>query len=43
MKPKDPKWNVYKVTEENSKKITKCRECGRVVSAIILMTITIII
>lgn len=22
MKPKDPKWNVYEVTEEDSKKIT---------------------
>ena len=28
MNPKDPKWNFYEVTE-----ITKCRECGTVVSA----------
>jgi uncharacterized Zn finger protein len=33
MKPKDPIWNFYEVTEEGSKKITKCRECGTVVSA----------
>ena len=33
MKPKDPIWNFFDITEDGTKKVAKCKACKTVVSA----------